>query len=69
MQIVLFYLIVTFGLATWGAYLCQVADAQSELAKQAVEEYLRERREREKMTMSLEEENQPLLLKGEMSQY
>ena len=26
-QIIVFYLIVTFGLATWGAYLCQVADA------------------------------------------
>ena len=27
-QIILFYIIVTFGLATWGAYLCDVADAQ-----------------------------------------
>ena len=32
-QVVLFYVIVTFGLATWGAYLCQVADAQQEIAK------------------------------------
>ena len=42
-NIVVFYLIVTFGLATWGAYLCQVADAQEEMTKQAVEEYLRAR--------------------------
>ena len=27
-NIVLFYLIVSFGLATWGAYLCKVADVQ-----------------------------------------
>ena len=26
-NITIFYLIVTFGLATWGAYICMVADA------------------------------------------
>ena len=39
-NITIFYLIVTFGLATWGAYLCMVADAQEEMTKQAVAEYL-----------------------------
>ena len=69
-QIVVFYLIVTFGLATWGSYLCQVADAQEELTKQAVEEYLRARHKLDKMKMRLnqEDDNEPLL-QLERSQY
>ena len=38
-NIIFFYLIVSFGLATWGAYLCKVADAQEQLIKDATEEY------------------------------
>ena len=30
-NIALFYLIVTFGLVTWGSYLCRQADAQEKL--------------------------------------
>lgn len=42
-NIILFYLIVSFGLATWGAYLCKVADVQEEVTRKAVEEYLKEK--------------------------
>ena len=61
-----FYLIVTFGLATWGAYLCFVADAQDEMTKQAVSEYLAVRQKADKMQMDFvgdedDEEDQPLL--------
>jgi len=38
-NLILFYLIVSFGLATWGAYLCKVADAQEELTREAISEY------------------------------
>ena len=35
-NIILFYVIVAFGLATWGSYLCKVAQAQDEITKEAV---------------------------------
>ena len=41
-NIILFYLIVSFGLVTWGSYLCKVADAQEHITKTAVREYLKE---------------------------
>ena len=41
-NIIVFYFIVSFGLATWGSYLCKVADVQEELTQKAVEEYLAE---------------------------
>jgi hypothetical protein len=41
-QVILFYLIVAFGLATWGAYLCAVADVKEEVTKAAIDEYLKE---------------------------
>ena len=50
-NIILFYLIVSFGLATWGSYLCKVADAQEEITKQAVEEYLAEKEKVDKHFM------------------
>ena len=43
-QVILFYVIVAFGLATWGAYLCAAADAHEELTKQAVDDYLKEKK-------------------------
>ena len=61
----IFYLIVTFGLTTWGAYLCLVADAQDEMTKQAVAEYLAGRQKAEQMQVDFVgddgEEDQPLL--------
>ena len=36
----LFYLMVVFGMATWGSYLCRAADAKEEIINQAVEEYM-----------------------------
>ena len=61
-QVVLFYVIVTFGLATWGSYLCAVADAQEEIAKQAVADYLQARQTRDRQ-MILEDgkSTEPLL--------
>ena len=50
-NIILFYTIVSFGLATWGSYLCKVADVQEEITKQAVEEYLKEKKREEKHFM------------------
>ena len=50
-NITLFYFIVSFGLATWGAYLCKVADAQDEITKEAVKEYLAEKRRDDKHFM------------------
>ena len=38
-NVALFYFIVTFGLATWGFYLCKVADAHEELVKTAVDNH------------------------------
>jgi len=39
-----FYFIVSFGLATWGSYICKVADAQEEITQEAVNEYLKEKK-------------------------
>lgn len=36
----LFYLMVVFGMATWGSYLCRSADAKEEIINSAVEEYM-----------------------------
>lgn len=38
-NIIIFYTIVSFGLATWGSYICKVADAQEEFIKKAREEF------------------------------
>ena len=46
-NIILFYFIVSFGLAVWGAYLCKVADAQDEITQQAIKEYLEETKQEE----------------------
>lgn len=40
-NVCLFYVMVVFGLATWGAYLCGVSDAKEEIIKNAVDEYLK----------------------------
>ena len=50
-QIGIFYLIVAFGLCTWGSYICKVADAAEELTKEAVDDYLKERKKQEKHFM------------------
>lgn len=65
-NIVVFYLIVTFGLASWGSYLCDVADAQEEIAKEAVKEYLAARQQKE-MHMEINEETP--LIHNKLSQY
>ena len=39
-NIALFYFIVTYGLSTWGFYLCRAADAQQEIVDQHVNQYL-----------------------------
>ena len=64
-NIALFYFIVSFGLATWGAYLCKVADVQEEITKQAVEEYLKEQKRTEKHFMiKAGPDNAPLLVQN-----
>jgi hypothetical protein len=30
-NVALFYLMVVFGMATWGSYLCRAADAKEEI--------------------------------------
>ena len=35
-NIALFYLIVSFGLLTWGSYLCRMAEAQDKITDEAV---------------------------------
>ena len=39
-NITIFYLIVVFGLSTWGFYLCKVADAENEMVETAVKNHL-----------------------------
>jgi hypothetical protein len=41
-NVILFYLVVAFGLSTWGSYLCAVADIKEEVTKAAIDEYLAE---------------------------
>ena len=50
-QIIIFYIIVAVGLCTWGSYICKVADAAEELTKEAVDEYLKDRKKQEKHYM------------------
>jgi hypothetical protein len=38
-NVVFFYLIIAFGLASWGQYLCKVADTREEIHEQVVSEY------------------------------
>lgn len=60
-QIIIFYLIVAVGLCTWGSYICKVADAAEELTKEAVEEYVKDRKKQEKHYMIKAGESQPML--------
>lgn len=39
-NVCMFYLMVAFGMATWGSYLCKTADAKEEIINSAVEEYM-----------------------------
>lgn len=41
-NVMLFYLIVAFGLTTWGQYLCSHADIKEEITRAAIDEYLKE---------------------------
>ena len=66
-QVVIFYLIVSFGLATWGAYLCQVADVQEEVTKQAIDEYLKENQHQQKHFMITAGTKTPLLTEAKGS--
>ena len=51
-NIILFYIIVAFGLATWGSYLCKVAKAQEDITNDAVQAYVQTMdREHEKHVM------------------
>ena len=50
-NIILFYLIVAFGLATWGSYLCKVAVAQESITKEAVKEYMKNVNQEEQHVM------------------
>ena len=64
-NIILFYMIVSFGLATWGAYLCKVADVQEEVTRQAVKEYLAETKRTEKHFMlTAGPESTPMLMQN-----
>ena len=47
-NIIVFYLIVSFGLATWGSYICKVADAQEEFVEKARAEYMKEKKVQER---------------------
>ena len=55
---------MSFGLATWGSYLCKVADVQEEVTKQAVEEYLKEKKRDDKHFMSTAGASQPMLMQN-----
>ena len=50
-NVIMFYVIVSFGLATWGTYLCKVADAYEELTKEAVDELMAERKQNQGQLM------------------
>jgi hypothetical protein len=50
-NVIMFYLVVSFGLATWGSYLCAVADIKEEVTKAAIDEYLAENQMRQKHFM------------------
>jgi hypothetical protein len=63
-NIILFYFIVSFGLATWGSYLCKVADVQEEITREAVEEYLKERKKEDKHFMLTAGQSQPMLMQN-----
>ena len=39
-NVIFFYLICAFGLASWGQYLCTVADIKEKATKQALDAYM-----------------------------
>ena len=55
---------MSFGLATWGSYLCKVADVQEELTKKAVDEYLQEVKRDDKHFMLEAGKQQPVLMQN-----
>jgi len=65
-NIIVFYFIVSFGLATWGAYLCKVADVKEELTRQAVKEYLADHpnKTEKHFMLTAGAENEPMLLQN-----
>lgn len=63
-NVILFYLIVAFGLTTWGAYLCAVADIKEEITQAAIDEYLKENGMEGKHFMITAGTSQPLMLEA-----
>ncbi len=61
---ILFYIIVAFGLATWGAYLCAVADVKEEVTKAAIDEYLKENKMAQKHFMITAGSTTPLMVEA-----
>ena len=61
-QVIIFYLIVAFGLSTWGSYLCAVADIKEEITQAAIDEYLKENQMEGKHFMITAGTSQPLML-------
>lgn len=64
-NVIIFYLVVAFGLATWGSYLCAVADIKEEVTKAAIDEYLAENQMRQKHFMITAGTTQPLMLEAQ----
>ena len=64
-NVIVFYVIVSFGLATWGSYICKVADAQEEFISKARKEYMENKEVQEKHFQITAGPNaQPLLLQN-----
>ena len=63
-QVGIFYLIVAFGLATWGSYLCAVADVKEEVTRKAIDEYLAENKQVQKHFAIKAGTSTPLMLES-----
>lgn len=65
-NVVVFYLVVSFGLATWGSYICKVADAQEEFIAKARNEYDKNKGDMPERHFQIAAgpKNQPLLLEN-----
>jgi hypothetical protein len=63
-QVIIFYVIVAFGLATWGSYLCAQADVKEQVTRAAIDEYLAENQMRQKHFAITVGSNQPLMVEA-----
>ena len=56
-QIVIFYVMVAYGIALWGAYICWEAEKEEKETQKAVKKYMKEMLKKQSTIQAIEQEH------------